>query len=154
MSAENVTVIGLQWGDEGKGKIVDALAGVCKYVVRFCGGANAGHTVVAGGQSYAFHLIPSGILRPEVVNVIGNGVAFDPKVAVEELDGLAERGMDIGPDRLRISAAAHVVMPYHRLADSLNESKLGEAKIGTTGRGIGPCYAERPTEVAPSAQAN
>ena len=143
MSTENVTVIGLQWGDEGKGKIVDALAGKCKYVVRFCGGANAGHTVVANGQSYAFHLIPSGILRPDVINVIGNGVAFDPVVAMGEIQALRDRGIEIGPGNFRISSSAHLVMPYHRLADTLNESKLGKAKIGTTGRGIGPCYAEK-----------
>ncbi len=143
MSTENVTVIGLQWGDEGKGKIVDALAGKCKYVVRFCGGANAGHTVVAGGQTYAFHLIPSGILRPDVINVIGNGVAFDPQVAMEEIQGLRDRGIEIGPGNFRISSAANLVMPYHKLADSLNESKLGADKIGTTGRGIGPCYCEK-----------
>jgi len=139
----NVTVVGLQWGDEGKGKVVDALSRVCKYVVRFCGGANAGHTVRVGQERYAMHLIPCGILHEGVTNVVGNGVAFDPAVALEEIDALRGRGVKIGPENLRISAAAHVVMPYHRLEDSLSESRLGEDKIGTTARGIGPCYADK-----------
>ena len=143
MEARNFTVIGLQWGDEGKGKVVDALARICRYVVRFCGGANAGHTVTVGGQRFALHLIPSGILRPEVVNIVGNGVAFDPSEALEEIAELQRRGVKIGPDNLRISGAAHVVMPYHRLADRLSESRLGTGKIGTTARGIGPCYADK-----------
>ncbi len=139
----NVTVVGLQWGDEGKGKIVDALSRVCKYVVRFCGGANAGHTVRVGGERFAMHLMPCGILREGVMNVIANGVAFDPEVALGEIDDLRERGVNVGPENLRISSAAHVVMPYHRLEDSLSEERLGKAKIGTTARGIGPCYAEK-----------
>ncbi|MHC4986506.1 MAG: adenylosuccinate synthase [Planctomycetota bacterium] len=139
----NVTVVGLHWGDEGKGKVVDALARLCRYVVRYCGGANAGHTVLVGDQKYAFHLIPSGILHEGVTNVIGNGVAFDPAVALEELDGLAERGVAIGPERLQISTAANVVMPWHKLQDRLSEEALGGAKIGTTARGIGPCYADK-----------
>jgi len=143
MESSNITVIGLQWGDEGKGKIVDALARHCKYVVRYCGGANAGHTVSVGGEKYALHLIPCGILHAGVRNVIGNGVAFDPAEALEEIEGLVSRGVSIGPDNLLISDSAHVVMPYHKLADTLSESALGRAKIGTTGRGIGPCYAEK-----------
>jgi len=143
MSCENVAVVGLQWGDEGKGKVVDALSRVCKYVVRFCGGANAGHTVVVGGERYALHLIPCGVLREGVTNVVGNGVAFDPTVAIEEIAGLRDRGVSIGPDNLLISAAAHVVMPWHRREDSLSEARLAGGKIGTTARGIGPCYADK-----------
>jgi adenylosuccinate synthase len=143
MPTTNCTVIGLQWGDEGKGKVVDRLAGVSRYVVRFCGGANAGHTVVVNGEKFALHLIPCGILRPELVNVVGNGVVFDPVVAMEEIDGLRDRGVAIGPDNLRVSAAAHVVMPWHKVEDKLSEQALGGAKIGTTARGIGPCYGDK-----------
>jgi len=139
----NVTVVGLQWGDEGKGKVVDALSRVCKYVVRFCGGANAGHTVRVGGESFAMHLIPCGVLREGVMNLVANGVVFDPEVALGEIDDLRRRGVEVGPGNLRISSAAHVVMPYHRREDSLSEQRLGRAKIGTTARGIGPCYAEK-----------
>jgi adenylosuccinate synthase len=145
MGKRNVTVVGLQWGDEGKGKVVDALAGTCQYVVRFCGGANAGHTVMIDGQKYAMHLIPCGVFNRGVMNVVGNGVVFDPAVAIEELDGLAKRGVAVGPDNLRISSAAHVVMPYHRRQDALNEAMLAGGKIGTTARGIGPCYADKAT---------
>ncbi|KPK85691.1 MAG: hypothetical protein AMJ81_03170, partial [Phycisphaerae bacterium SM23_33] len=143
MSAQNVTVVGLQWGDEGKGKIVDAVARRCRYVVRYCGGANAGHTVCVGSQRYAFHLIPSGILHRGVVNVVGNGVVFDPAVAWEEIEGLRRRGVRVGPENLRVSSAANVVMPWHKLADRLGDARLGAAKLGTTARGIGPCYADK-----------
>ncbi len=143
MESRNVTVIGLQWGDEGKGKIVDALARLSKYVVRFCGGANAGHTIKVAGEKYALHLIPSGILHPDIRNVVGNGVVFDPQIALGEIDELLSRGVAIGPENLFISQSANVVMPYHKLADSLSESLLGGGKIGTTGRGIGPCYADK-----------
>lgn len=143
MSCQNITVIGLQWGDEGKGKLVDALAGGCKYVVRFCGGANAGHTVLVGEQQFALHLIPSGILHRDVRNVVGNGVVFDPVTASEEIAGLRDRGVRVGPDNLMISSAAHVVMPWHKLEDRFREQSLGGAKIGTTARGIGPCYADK-----------
>ncbi len=143
MAKRNVTVVGLQWGDEGKGKVVDALAGTCRYVVRFCGGANAGHTVTLAGQKYAMHLIPCGAFTAGVMNVIANGVVFDPAVAVEELDALTRRGVAVGADNLRISSAAHVVMPYHRRQDALHEAMLGGGKIGTTARGIGPCYADK-----------
>ena len=139
----NVTVVGLQWGDEGKGKVVDALSSVCKYVVRFCGGANAGHTVHVGGEKYALHLIPCGVLRPEVLNIIGNGVAFDPTVAWQEIEHLRRRNVRVGPENLLISAAAHVVMPWHKIEDKGSESSLGQGKIGTTARGIGPCYADK-----------
>ncbi|MHC4982582.1 MAG: adenylosuccinate synthase [Planctomycetota bacterium] len=144
MSASvNATVIGLQWGDEGKGKVVDALAAVSRYVVRFCGGANAGHTVTVRGQKFAMHLIPCGILHEPVRNVVANGVAFDPATALEEIDALRSRGVNVGCENLSISAAAHLVMPWHKLQDSLSERRLGGAKIGTTARGIGPCYADK-----------
>jgi len=143
MQNRNVTVIGLQWGDEGKGKIVDALAKSCRYVVRYCGGANAGHTVVVGNEKFALHLIPCGFLHKGVMNVVANGVAFDPGVALEEIAALGRRGITLDASNLLISAAANVVMPYHKLEDSLSERQLGDGKIGTTARGIGPCYADR-----------
>ncbi len=146
MSTRNVTVIGLQWGDEGKGKVVDAVARSCRYVVRYCGGANAGHSVNVGGQKYALHLIPSGILNANTRNVIGNGVVFDPPEALHEIDDLLGRGVKIGPENLFISGAAHVVMPWHKLGDKLIEQSLTSGKkIGTTARGIGPCYADKAT---------
>jgi adenylosuccinate synthase len=135
--------VGLQWGDEGKGKFVDAVAQTCGYVVRYCGGANAGHTVLVGSEKYALHLIPSGILHPTMHNVVANGVIFDPQAALDEIDGLCARGVVIGPKNLHISAIANVVMPWHKLADKLGEVSLGEAKIGTTGRGIGPCQSDK-----------
>ena len=140
---DNVTVIGLQWGDEGKGKVVDALAGGARYVARFCGGANAGHSVTVGGEKYALHMIPSGILHEGVHNVVGNGVAFDPPVAWAEIQALRARGTAVTPDNLHISSAAHLVMPWHKQQDRLNEAALGDARIGTTARGIGPCYADK-----------
>jgi adenylosuccinate synthase len=143
VATENVTVVGLQWGDEGKGKIVDALANHCQYVVRYCGGANAGHTVNVAGQRYALHLIPSGILHPGVHNVVANGVAFDPQVALGEIDDLRKRGVAVGPENLHVSAAANLVMPWHKLTDRLSEEALGSSRIGTTARGIGPCYADK-----------
>ena len=143
MTSANFTVIGLQWGDEGKGKVVDRLAEASRYVVRYCGGANAGHTIVVGGERFALHLIPCGILRPGTVNVIGNGVVFDPPVAKGEIDRLRDRGVAVGPDNLRISRTAHVVMPWHKSEDALSERALDAGKIGTTARGIGPCYADK-----------
>ena len=145
MANQNVTVIGLQWGDEGKGKIVDAVAERSRYVVRYCGGANAGHTVCVGDERYALHLIPSGILHAGVVNVVGNGVAFDPAVAWEEIEGLRGRGVKVTGENLRVSSAANVVMPWHKLEDRLGEARLGAGKIGTTARGIGPCYSDKAT---------
>ncbi len=143
MSSNSVTVIGLQWGDEGKGKVVDALAASCRYVVRYCGGANAGHSVNVNGEKFALHLIPCGILHKNVINVVGNGLAFDPATALEEIRGLQERNVAVGAANLRISGSTHVVMPYHKMQDSLHEKLLGEHKIGTTARGIGPCYADK-----------
>jgi len=144
MKNRNVAVIGLQWGDEGKGKIVDRLAGASRYVVRYCGGANAGHTVLVGSEKFALHLIPCGVLTDGVVNVIGNGVAFDPAVAMEEIENLRARGMTADERNLRISANAHVVMPWHKKHDVLSEKQLAAgSKIGTTARGIGPCYSDK-----------
>ncbi len=147
MSSKNVTVVGLQWGDEGKGKIVDCLAKTHRYVARFCGGANAGHSVNVGDEKFAMHLIPCGILHDGVRNVIGNGVAFDPAVATEEIAALQARGVKVGPENMLISDAANVVMPYHKLQDTLSEKQLGKGKIGTTARGIGPCYCDKSTRV-------
>jgi len=138
-----LSVFGAQWGDEGKGKIIDLLARDADMVVRYQGGANAGHTVVVEGEKFVLHLVPSGILHPGTVNVIGNGVAVDPVQLLEEIDGLRERGVDVGPASLRVSAAAHVILDAHRAIDRLNETWAGEGRIGTTGRGIGPCYADK-----------
>jgi len=138
-----VCVIGLFWGDEGKGKIVDLLTQQVHLVVRYNGGANAGHTVVVGGEKFALHLVPSGSLHEFKTGVIGPGVALDPGVLIEELDMLSSRGIDIGP-RLKISTRCHLVMPWHKLEDRLSEAALsGSQKIGTTARGIGPCYADK-----------
>ena len=140
----NVVVVGTQWGDEGKGKIVDLLTQYADYVVRFQGGNNAGHTLVVKGKKYVFHLIPSGILYENKMCFIGNGVVLDPGVLLEEMDKLAASGLPVNPQRLMISERAHLIMPYHRLLDSCSESALASGKkIGTTGRGIGPCYGDK-----------
>ncbi|HEX5309829.1 MAG TPA: adenylosuccinate synthase, partial [Solirubrobacteraceae bacterium] len=136
-----IVIVGAQWGDEGKGKITDLLAERGDAVVRFQGGNNAGHTIVRGDVEWKLHLIPSGILYPGKRCVIGNGVVIDPKVLIEELDGLRTRRIDVGG--LRISANAHLIMPYHLLLDSAGEARLGSLQIGTTRRGIGPCYADK-----------
>jgi adenylosuccinate synthase len=136
-----LVLVGAQWGDEGKGKATDLLGGSVDYVVRYQGGNNAGHTVVIGDQKYALHLLPSGILSPGCVPVIGNGVVIDPAVLFAELDGLDQRGVDTS--RLLISANAHLITPYHRTMDKVTERFLGKNKIGTTGRGIGPTYADK-----------
>src|SRR4029077_8228435 len=136
-----IVIVGAQWGDEGKGKIVDLLAEKADMVVRFQGGNNAGHTIVRDGQKWAFHLIPSGILYPGKLCVIGNGVVIDPRVLTDEIDGLRGRGIDVSG--LRVSANAHLIMPYHLLLDSAGEARLGKLQIGTTRRGIGPCYADK-----------
>ena len=136
-----IVIIGTQWGDEGKGKVVDLLAERAEMVVRFQGGNNAGHTIVRDGDEFKFHLIPSGILYPGKTCVIGNGVVVDPEVLIEELDGLRRRRVDVGG--LRLSANAHLIMPYHVMLDTAGEAKLGKLEIGTTKRGIGPCYADK-----------
>jgi adenylosuccinate synthase len=137
-----IVLIGAQWGDEGKGKATDLLGDRVQWVVRYQGGNNAGHTVVLpDGQDFALHLIPSGILTPRVTNVIGNGVVVDPGVLLEELAGLEAR--DVDTSNLLISADAHLIMPYHVAIDKVTERYLGKAKIGTTGRGIGPCYQDK-----------
>ena len=143
----HAAVVGLQWGDEGKGKAVDLLTDSFDCVIRYNGGANAGHTVVVGDQKYALHLIPSGILSPSKINVIANGVVVDPAKLLEEIDMLATRGVEVG-ENLRVSDRSHVVMPYHKGEDALREAAIGRAagdgkKIGTTGRGIGPAYADK-----------
>lgn len=140
----NIVVFGSQWGDEGKGKIVDMLAQESAAIVRFQGGNNAGHTLVVGGEKCVLHLIPSGILHPGKVCLIGNGVVLDPAVFLREIDTLAAKGVDVSPARLMISKKTHVIMPYHCALDVARESsRSGGAKIGTTGRGIGPCYEDK-----------
>jgi adenylosuccinate synthase len=134
-------LLGAQWGDEGKGKATDLLGGSVDYVVRYQGGNNAGHTVVVGDQKYALHLLPSGILSPGCIPVIGNGVVIDPAVLLSELSGLNERGIDTS--KLLISGNAHLITPYHQTIDKVTERFLGKRKIGTTGRGIGPAYADK-----------
>jgi adenylosuccinate synthase len=140
----SVVVVGTQWGDEGKGKIVDLLTRYADYVVRFQGGNNAGHTLVVDGKKYIFHIIPSGILYENKTCVIGNGVIIDPGVLLKEIAGLAEKGLVISPRQLLISSNAHLIMPYHQSLDVARENALAQGKkIGTTGRGIGPCYMDK-----------
>jgi adenylosuccinate synthase len=136
-----IVLLGAQWGDEGKGKATDLLGDRVDYVVRYQGGNNAGHTVVIGDQKYALHLLPSGILSSNVIPVIGNGVVIDPAVLLDEINGLNERGID--SSKLKISTNAHLITPYHRTIDKVSERFLGKSKIGTTGRGIGPAYADK-----------
>jgi adenylosuccinate synthase len=136
-----IVIVGAQWGDEGKGKVVDLLAERADMVIRFQGGNNAGHTIVREGETWKFHLIPSGILYPGKTCVIGNGVVIDPKVLTNEIDDLRAKGIDVSG--LKVSANAHLIMPYHLMLDHAGEAKLGKLEIGTTKRGIGPCYADK-----------
>jgi adenylosuccinate synthase len=136
-----IVIVGAQWGDEGKGKATDLIGDKVDYVVRYQGGNNAGHTVVIEDESYALHLLPAGVLSPTATPVIGNGVVIDPAVLLAEIDGLQARG--ISCDGLLISASAHLIMPYHRALDKVTERHLGKARIGTTGRGIGPTYGDK-----------
>ena len=139
-----MVIVGTQWGDEGKGKIVDLLTRSADYVVRFQGGNNAGHTLVVNKQQYIFHIIPSGILYEDKKCMIGNGVIIDPAILLEEIASLAEKGLPVTPERLMISENAHLIMEYHRRLDQAQEASLSkEKKIGTTGRGIGPCYVDK-----------
>jgi adenylosuccinate synthase len=139
----NVVVVGAQWGDEGKGKVVDRLAERSRWVVRFQGGNNAGHTLVVAGEKVVLHLIPSGILQPGCTCVVGNGVVFDPVVFFKEIDALAARGRVVDPSRLLVSTEAHVILPWHRALDQARERALGDGRIGTTGKGIGPAYEDK-----------
>jgi adenylosuccinate synthase len=143
----NVVVIGTQWGDEGKGKVVDLLSAHADRIVRFQGGNNAGHTLVVHGERSIFHLIPSGILYPDTRCLIGNGVVVDPEVFLEEIKGLFGKGITISPKRLGLSERAHLIMPYHKAIDIAREKARGKTKIGTTGRGIGPCYEDKVARV-------
>ncbi|XOF34863.1 MAG: adenylosuccinate synthase [Candidatus Electrothrix sp. YB6] len=140
----SVVVVGTQWGDEGKGKVVDLLTGYADYIVRFQGGNNAGHTLVVEGKKYIFHIIPSGILYENKMCMIGNGVIIDPGVLLSEMKELNNQGLPVTPDRLMISENAHLIMPYHQMLDQAREAALSKGKkIGTTGRGIGPCYMDK-----------
>jgi len=139
----NTVVVGTQWGDEGKGKVVDLLTAGADLVVRFQGGNNPGHTLVVEGRQFIFHLIPSGILYDGKKCLIGNGVVVDPEVLLTEMDDLKGVGIDVNPKRLSLSEKAHIVMPYHKAIDLAREAANGKVKIGTTGRGIGPCYEDK-----------
>lgn len=139
----NIVIVGTQWGDEGKGKIVDFFTHYADVVVRFQGGNNAGHTLVVDGKKTILHLIPSGVLHPKKICVIGNGVVVDPKVLFEEIQTLQKAGYLKNPKTLRISHLANVILPYHKTIDQLRETAKGDSKIGTTGRGIGPCYEDK-----------
>ena len=139
----NIVVVGTQWGDEGKGKVVDLLTAKVDLVVRFQGGNNAGHTLVVDGKQFIFHIIPSGILYEDKKCLIGNGLVVDPEVLLEEIENLKKTGILIGPERLSLSEKAHIIMPYHKAIDLAREAAKGKAKLGTTGRGIGPCYEDK-----------
>jgi len=143
----SVVVVGAQWGDEGKGKIVDLLTGYADLVVRYQGGANAGHTIVVDGEKFILHLIPSGILYPDKVCFIGNGVVLDPQVFTQEMKELRARGIQVNEKNLRVSFRTHVIMPYHKTLDIAREKAAGVKKIGTTGRGIGPAYEDKVARV-------
>ncbi|MBN1353284.1 MAG: adenylosuccinate synthase [Candidatus Omnitrophica bacterium] len=138
----NIVVLGAQWGDEGKGKVIDLLAKDFDYIVRYQGGNNAGHTVVIGDETFVLHLIPSGILHKKKICIIGNGVVIDPKALIDEIGKLESKSIDV-KGRLFISENAHIIFPYHKVFDELKENQKDESKIGTTKKGIGPCYADK-----------
>src|SRR5579859_3309939 len=139
----NVVIVGAQWGDEGKGKVVDVLTERSDLVVRFQGGNNAGHTLVVGGEKTVLHQVPSGVLHKGVKCVIGNGVVVNPEVLLEEIQALRKKGIHVSPDNLFLSDRAHLILPYHQRIDVAREGAAGEGKIGTTGRGIGPTYEDK-----------
>ena len=143
----NVAIIGAQWGDEGKGKIVDLFTEDADIIVRFQGGNNAGHTLVVDGKKTVLHLVPSGALHPNKLCVIGNGVVIDPEVLLEEITALKKQGHFMDDAQLRISEEAHLIMPYHKAIDQARERLRGEGMIGTTGRGIGPAYEDKVARV-------
>ncbi|MHC4392245.1 MAG: adenylosuccinate synthase [Planctomycetota bacterium] len=143
----SLAIVGVQWGDEGKGKVTDALTDAADVVCRYGGGANAGHTVYVGDDKFVLHLIPSGILHERVNCLIGNGVVVNPDTLIGEIDALVARGVRVDPERFLVSDRAHVVMPYHPALDRLRERRRGKGKIGTTGRGIGPCYTDKTARV-------
>ena len=140
---KNVAVIGSQWGDEGKGKIVDWLSSQADVVVRFQGGHNAGHTLVIDGVTYKLRLLPSGIVRKNKISIIGNGVVVDPWALLEEIEEIKSKGISVGPDNLIIAESANLILPFHREMDEIREDAAGKAKIGTTRRGIGPAYEDK-----------
>ena len=143
----NTVIIGAQWGDEGKGKIVDLMSEHSDVIVRFQGGNNAGHTISVAGKKTILHLIPSGILHPQALCLIGNGVVLDPQVFLEEVDALVSNGVDASSKRLGISYKTHLILPYHKALDAARESARSKDKIGTTGRGIGPCYEDKASRI-------
>ncbi|MDR1921871.1 MAG: adenylosuccinate synthase [Candidatus Adiutrix sp.] len=143
----NVIVVGAQWGDEGKGKVVDILTEDAAMVVRFQGGNNAGHTLVVGGLKYALHLVPSGILHPGKMGLIAGGVVIDPDVLIQEIETLRARGVEVSPRNLLIGEKAHIIMPYHQALDQAREGQKGDGRIGTTGRGIGPAYEDKASRI-------
>ena len=136
-------IVGTQWGDEGKGKITDILAEDVDLVVRYQGGNNAGHTVVVGDKTFKLHLIPSGVIQENCCSIIGSGVVIDPEVLFKEIETLKSQGINVSPDNFKIAALAHIILPFHKILDNKQESKRHEEKIGTTGRGIGPCYTDK-----------
>ncbi|NLE00479.1 MAG: adenylosuccinate synthetase, partial [Fibrobacter sp.] len=142
----NAVIVGTQWGDEGKAKVIDYLTERSDLIIRFQGGANAGHTVIADGKKFVFHLVPSGIMYANKTCIVGNGVVFDCEQFLKEVDELKENGLSVD-GRLFVSDLAHLVLPYHKAQDSASESVMGQGKIGTTGRGIGPTYSDKTTRI-------
>src|SRR4028118_1843183 len=138
-----IVIIGAQWGDEGKGKVVDLLADRFDIVSRYQGGHNAGHSVYVGERAFVLHLIPSGVVHPGKTCVLGNGMVIDPKAFFDETDRLAVQGVEINPERVLVSSRAHLILPYHRVLDHTSEERLGNEKVGTTLRGIGPAYEDK-----------